>query len=271
MTPDEGYADLTGYKALSFDCYGTLIDWETGFQSAVRLLTSQLPATHPLNTDPPTAAMQQLHALQNELEASHPTLPYNKLLAEAITKYARDDLKLPSLSDGIAESFGNAPGTWAPFPDTVPALQKLARHYKLAILSNVDNHNITATVNRQLAPVRFALVCTAQDIGSYKPARRNFEYLFRKLRSLRDEGGGIEREQGELLHVARSLTADLVPAKQLELPSVWISRGGDREDGQGVGGDYKALRDQVMFGWRFDTLGDFADEVERQFAGKEKA
>lgn len=61
-----------------------------------------------------------------------------------------------------------------------------------------------------------------------------------------------------------------MPAKQIGLPSVWISRGGDREDGKGMGGDYRALRDRVAFGWRFDTLGDFADEVERQFALKAK-
>lgn len=235
----------------------------------MRLLTSQLPATHPLNTDPPIAAMQQLHDLQKEMQRSQPTLPYNELLAESITKFARETLQLPGLSDSIAEPFGNAPGTWAPFADTVPALLKLAKHYKLAILSNVDNKNIEATVDKQLAPAKFALVCTAQDIGSYKPARANFDYLFGKLKS--EEVGGIDWQKGDLLHVARSLTADHVPAKTIGLPSVWISRGGDREDGSGVGGDYKKLRDQVAFGWRFDTLGDFAEEVERQFAAKSKA
>ncbi|XXH05454.1 hypothetical protein Hte_011881 [Hypoxylon texense] len=273
MAPEEKYPDLTGFKALSFDCYGTLIDWETGFQSAVRLLTSQLPASHPLNTDPPVAAMQQLHDVQNALEKAQPSLPYNELLAESITKFARETLGLPGLSDSIAEPFGNAPGTWGPFPDTVPALQRLERRYKLAILSNVDNRNIGATVDKQLSPARFALVCTAQDIGSYKPSRRNFEHLFARLKKLDDSDGGgvgVDWEKGELLHVARSLTADHVPARQIGLPSVWISRGGDREDGSGMGGDYRALRDKVAFGWRFDTLGEFADEVERQFALKGK-
>ncbi|KAI1774559.1 haloacid dehalogenase [Hypoxylon cercidicola] len=264
MAPEEKYPDLTGFKALSFDCYGTLIDWEAGFQSAVRLVTSQLPAAHPLNTDPPVAAMQRLHGVQCALEQSHPALPYNELLAESLARFARDDLRLPGLPDGVAEAFGRAPGTWPPFADTVPALRKLGRHYALAILSNVDNANMAATVGGPLAPARFAVACTAQDIGSYKPARRNFEHLFARLR----DAAAVDCARNELLHVARSLTADHVPAKQIGLPSVWISRGGDREDGRGMGGDYAALRDQVAFGWRFDTLGDFADEVERQFAVK---
>ncbi|KAI0178962.1 haloacid dehalogenase [Hypoxylon sp. FL1284] len=244
-----------------------MIDWETGLADVVRMLTAELPGTHPLNTEPPTAAMRRLHDVQDELERAQPTLPYNELLAESLARFARADLGLPGVSDSVAEPFGNSPGAWQPFPDSVAALQRLGRRYRLAILSNVDNANIAATVEKRLAPARFDLVCTAQDIGCYKPELRNFEYLFDKLR----DQEGVDARAGELLHVARSLTADHVPAKKIGLPSVWISRGGDREGGQGVGGDYAALRDKVAFGWRFDTLGDFADEVERQFAIKEKA
>ncbi|KAI2783782.1 haloacid dehalogenase [Daldinia loculata] len=267
MASKSKYPDLTGFKALSFDCYGTLIDWETGFLSTVRMLTSQLPPTHPLNTDPPIEAMRRLNAITDVYEHTHPTLLYNEILAESITAFARDELKLPGLPDSIAEPFGNSPGSWAPFADTIPALLKLQKRYKLAILSNVDNNNIAATVDQRLAPARFDAVYTAQDIGSYKPSHANFEYLFGHLRAYL----GVDRDEGELLHVARSLTADHVPAKELGLPSVWISRGGEREDAQGVGGSYTELKDKVAFGWRFDTLGDFADEVERQFAAKEKS
>ncbi|KAI1378833.1 haloacid dehalogenase [Hypoxylon crocopeplum] len=267
MASETKYPDLTSFKALSFDCYGTLIDWETGFQNSVRMLTSQLPSSHPFNTEPPTEAMQRLHDVTNAYERNQPTLPYNELLVEAITKFAQEDLKLDGLPDSISEPFGNSPGTWVPFPDTVAALLKLQKRYKLAILSNVDNQNIGATVNKQLAPARFDAVYTAQDIGSYKPSHANFAYLFAHLKT----DLGVDRDSNELLHVARSLTADHVTAKELGLPSVWISRGGDRRDGMGMGGDYMALKDKVAFGWRFDTLGDFADEVERQFAAKSKA
>ncbi|KAL7620217.1 hypothetical protein AAE478_009210 [Parahypoxylon ruwenzoriense] len=267
MTSENKYPDLTGFKALSFDCYGTLIDWETGFLNSVRLLTSQLPASHPLNTEPPTEAMECLHAATNVREREQPTLPYNELLAESITEFATSELGLPGLSDSVAEPFGNAPGTWLPFPDTVAALLKLQGRYKLALLSNVDNTNIGATVDKQLAPARIDAVYTAQDIGSYKPSHWNFSYLFSHARA----DLGADWEKGELLHVARSLTADHVPAKELGLPSVWISRGGEKAGAGGMGGDYKKLKGKVAFGWRFDTLGDFADEVERQFSAKGKA
>ncbi|KAI1100512.1 haloacid dehalogenase [Jackrogersella minutella] len=267
MASENRYPDLTNFKALSFDCYGTLVDWEAGFRTTVRLLTSQLPSTHPLNTDPPTEAVRLLNDKASAYERAQPTLPYNELLVEAITAFARDDLQLAGLPDSIAEPFGNSPGTWAAFPDSAAALQKLGKHYKLAILSNVDNQSISATVGKQLAPASFDAVYTAQDIGSYKPSRRNFEYLFAHLRA----DLGVDRDKGELLHVARSLAADHVPAKEIGLPSVWISRGGETRKGRGVGGDYEALKDKVAFGWRFDTLGDFADEVERQFAAKSKA
>ncbi|KAI2622477.1 haloacid dehalogenase [Hypoxylon sp. NC1633] len=266
MASESKYPDLTSFKALSFDCYGTLIDWETGFLNTVRLLTSQLPASHPLNTEPPTEALQRLNAVTRKFEHAQPTLPYNELLAEAITQFAITDLELPGLSDSIAEPFGNSPGTWGPFADTVPALQRLQRRYKLAILSNVDNRNITATVDRQLAPATFDAVYTAQDVGSYKPEIRNFDYLFRRLK----DDLGVDRDRGDLLHVACSLWADHVPAAQLGLPSVWISRV-SQGDGERLGGELAEYKDKVKFGWRFDTLGEFADEVERQFAAKSKA
>ncbi|KAI1348487.1 HAD-like domain-containing protein [Xylaria sp. FL0043] len=256
------YPDLTGFKALSFDCYGTLIDWEAGMQRALEPLISSLPPSHPLKTSPPTAAMRRLDAIATSHQERTPALPYNELLVMSLSDLAQEN-NIP-LPDSISEPFGNAVGTWGPFPDTVTGLQKLGKHYKLIILSNVDNANIAATVERQLAPARFDAVYTAQDIGSYKPARQNFEYLFGHAKAEL----GVDWQKGELLHVARSLSADHVPAKEIGLRSVWISRGGEKEDGEGVGGSLKELRDKTAFEWRFDTIGDFADEVERQFAAK---
>ncbi|KAI0868970.1 HAD-like domain-containing protein [Hypoxylon argillaceum] len=256
------HPDLTGFKALSFDCYGTLIDWETGIQNALSPLISQLPSSHPFKTNPPTAALQRLGEITSSHEARTPAIPYNELLVMSLSDLARE-LGQP-LPDSISEPFGNAVGTWLAFPDTVPGLQKLGRHYKLVILSNVDSANMAATVDRQLAPARFDAVYTAQDVGSYKPARRNFEYLFGHAK--RDLG--VDWEKGELLHVARSLGVDHVPAKEMGLRSVWISRGGDKEGYEGVGGKLETYKDSTAFEWRFDTIRDFADEVERQFAAK---
>ena len=191
-----------------------------------------------------------------------PTVPYNEILVMSLSDFAHETgISVPG---SVSEPFGNSVGTWTAFPDTVAGLQKLAKHYKLIILSNVDNANIAATVEKQLAPAHFDAVYTAQDIGSYKPAHANFEYLFAHAK---DELG-IDWTQGDLLHVARSLTVDHVPAKELGLRSVWISRGGEKEEGEGVGGSLDKLKGKVGYEWRFDTIGDFADEVERQFAAK---
>ncbi|KAI3324520.1 HAD-like protein [Xylariaceae sp. AK1471] len=252
------YPDLTTFKALSFDCYGTLIDWETGFQNVLRPLISQLPSSHPLNTEPPTKAMRRLNDIANSHEERTPTLPYNELLVMSLSDLAHE-IGIP-LPDSISEPFGNSVGTWAPFPDTISGLQKLQKHYKLIILSNVDSANIAATVDKQLSPAKFDAVYTAQDIGSYKPARANFEYLFGHAK----KDLGVDWQKGELLHVANSLPADHVPAKELGLRSVWIPRGG----GEGIRGGLDKYKDTTAFEWRFDTIGEFADEVERQFAAK---
>ncbi|KAI2638573.1 HAD-like domain-containing protein [Xylaria nigripes] len=253
MSPS--YPDLTAFKALSFDCYGTLIDWETGLLNALRPLTAQLAPTHPLNETPPIKAMQRLDEIAVQHETRMPTLPYNELLVMSLSDFARE-INVP-LPDSVSEPFGNSVGTWQAFPDTVAGLQKLARHYKLIILSNVDNANIAATISKQFSPARFDAVYTAQDIGSYKPAHANFEYLFTHAK----KDLGIDWHKGELLHVANSLPFDHVPAKELGLRSVWISRGADL-------GPFK---DITAFECTFDTIGQFADEVERQFAAINKS
>ncbi|KAI0467202.1 HAD-like domain-containing protein [Xylaria cf. heliscus] len=256
------HPDLTSFKALSFDCYGTLINWEAGIQRAIQPLISQLPASHPLKTDPPTAAMQRLEEITTAHEERTPALPYNELLVMSLSDLAHETgVALP---DSISEPFGNAVGTWAPFADTVAGLQTLARHYKLIILSNVDNANMGATVGRQLSPARFDAVYTAQDIGSYKPSHANFQYLFGHAK----KDLGVDWRKGELLHVAHSLRVDHVPAKQLGLRSVWISRGKERRGAGGVGGLWEEYKDVTAFEWRFNSIGEFADEVERQFAAK---
>ncbi|KAJ3536609.1 hypothetical protein NM208_g6649 [Fusarium decemcellulare] len=254
------YPDLTQFKALSFDCYGTLIDQETGMINALQPISSRLLPTSPYAEDP-VALIQQLNKHTGELERSQPDLHYDIILSRSFKTLA-NELGV-DVSGEEVERVRSTVGTWLPFPDTVPGLEVLKKHYKLIILSNVDNKNISATLSH-FKPVEFDRVYTAQDIGSYKPSHRNFDYLFTHAR---DELN-VDREKGDLLHVARSLTADHVAAKQIGLRSVWISRGGETKEGQGVGGDYEKLKGDVSFEWRFDTIGDFAQEVERQFRDK---
>ncbi len=261
MATVDNTKDLTGFQALSFDCYGTLIDWEKGMAASLAPLVAKLPAHHAYVTQP-SLAVKHFTRFSEQLEVSHPELAYDQNFAQSLRSLAAELGVAVSAADEAA--IGAAAGTWAPFADTVAGLAVLRRHYKLIILSNIDNANIGRTVREQLR-TDFAAVCTAQDIGSYKPAHRNFHYLYEKVRE-----AGVDPDGGELLHAARSLTADHVPAKELGLRSVWISRGGDAEEGYGLGGDYQKLlgEGKLGFEWKFNSIGDFAREVERQFAEK---
>jgi 2-haloalkanoic acid dehalogenase type II len=259
------YPDLTGFKALSFDCYGTLIDWEGGLATTLKPLLSQLPSSHPFNQNP-QLAVERFNNFSEELWASDPTQLYNDNLISSFKALASElGVSLPSEEETV--QVGRSAGRWPAFPDTVDGLQRLHKHYKLIILSNVSNENIARTVSEQLAPATFDGVYTAENIGAYKPSHTNFHYLFKHAK----QDFGVDFDKGELLHVARSLTADHVPAKELGFRSAWIARGGDVEGQYGTGGNLKELQGQGKLGfeWKFQTLGEFADEVDRQFAEKE--
>lgn len=275
MASFDNTTPLTGFKALSFDCYGTLIEWEPGLMGALEPILKHLPPEHPFASDP-GLALQRFDALSNELEHTQPTLQYDLNLVTAMKKLAVEvqgaaaadkgndrRLLLPPLTEADLQRVATGPGGWPAFRDTMDALKTLKRHYKLLILSNIDNANIARTTAGPLGEVAFDAVYTAEDIGSYKPSAANFTYLFRRAR---DELG-VDVDKGELLHVARSLKADHSAAKALGIKSCWISRGGDKKHGEGIGGDYeKMVREgEISFQWKFDTLGDFAREVARQF------
>ncbi|EOO03229.1 putative haloacid dehalogenase protein [Phaeoacremonium minimum UCRPA7] len=251
---------FTSFKALSFDCYGTLINWEGGLEQALEPIVSQLPSDH-AHSKNPNLAVQRFNDLSDEIQEEQPKLRYDINLATAAKKLAAE-LGV-SIPESVAEAVGAGPRKWSAFPDTVAGLEILKNHFKLIILSNVNNENIKATVADNLAPVEFDAIYTAENIGSYKPSHNNFQYLFEHAKKELD----IDFEKGDLLHVARSLTADHVPAKEIGLRSVWIARGGDKKEGYGVGGNYEELlaKGKVGFEWKFDTIGDFAKEVARQF------
>jgi 2-haloacid dehalogenase len=199
---------LTDFKALTFDCYGTLIDWETGLYAALQPLLKKGGVTW--KRDEVLAAFARHEAAQ---QAATPQMIYSQLLAEVHRRLAREWNVDDDEKDAVA--FGKSMPEWPAFEDTPASLQYLQRYYKLVILSNVDRHSFAGT-NRRLG-VTFDAVCTAQDIGSYKPDPRNFAYLVQAVERL-----GLSKQ--DILHTAQSLFHDHAPAQAAGLQSAWIDR-----------------------------------------------
>jgi 2-haloalkanoic acid dehalogenase type II len=156
-----------------------------------------------------------------------------------------------AVSDSDAQELAGSVPDWPAFDDSAEALQRLGKHFKLIILSNVDRESFAGS-NKRLR-VEFTSVITAQDVGSYKPSMRNFDALDAERRRL-----GIA--EGKLLHVAQSLFHDHVPAKQVGLPTVWINR---RHANPGWGAT-PAPQAEVTPDWTFTSMAAFADAVEAE-------
>src|SRR5258707_564334 len=186
---------LTDFKALTFDCYGTLIDWETGLYTALQPLAQKGGIA--LQRDEVLAAFARHESAQ---EAATPQMIYSELLAEVHRRLARE--WNVSAADEDAVAFGKSVPDWPAFPDTEASLRYLQRYYKLIILSNVDRESFAGS-NRRLG-VAFDAICTAQDIGSYKPDPRNFAYLINTM-------AGIGVLKRNILHTAQSLHHDHGP------------------------------------------------------------
>ena len=204
--------DLRDFDALTFDCYGTLIDWERGILDALRpwVQLSQLGA----------ADDQLLTAFaesESKHEAATPEKRYPQILESVFADIARRFGVEPD--PGQAVAFGRSVRDWPAFEDSPSALRYLKQHYALAIISNIDRESFAHSQTR--LGVEFDAVITAQDVGSYKPDLRNFEYAFGRLKEL-----GIGRDR--VLHVAQSLFHDHEPAKSLGMRTVWVDRRGDR-------------------------------------------
>ena len=210
-------ARLTDYKVLTFDCYGTLIDWESGIWDALQPLLMANGCDR-ITRDVGLSAFAEIESAQ---QSATPTMRYSELLTRVhATLAGRFDLASTETLDG---EFGASVAHWPAFPDTADALRVLKRHFKLVILSNVDRAGFAAS-NRKLG-VTFDAIYTAEDIGSYKPAARNFEYMLDRLGEC-----GIGKH--EILHVAESLFHDHRPANDFGLASCWIHR---RHDQAGFG------------------------------------
>jgi len=231
---------LADFKLLSFDCYGTLIDWETGILAALAPLAAKR------SVQPPPEALLELYArLESAQEAETPALIYRELLARVHARMSAELGVAASASENAA--FGASIGAWPAFPDSPGALAELKRDFKLVILSNVDRESFRAS-NARLG-VEFDAVLTAQDIGSYKPDPRNFAALIAKAAEL-------GHPKSELLHVAQSLYHDHVPAQRAGLSTVWI----DRRAGKG-GGATPTPQAEVRPDARYTSLAALADAM----------
>lgn len=235
--PVQDVMKLSDFRVLSFDCYGTLIDWETGLLNALEPLLDR--SGRGLQTH---EALSVYGRLETEQEAATPDLPYSRLLSVTLTRFA-DELGV-SLIPGEAERFGASVPKWPAFSDSANALRYLKRHFKLVILSNVDRDSFWGSSAR--LGIEFDAVYTAQDIGSYKPDLRNFEYMLARLES------DHHVRPDDVLHLAQSLFHDHVPANKIGLASAWI----DRRHGKSGWGAVPAPECDVKYDFRFPTLAD---------------
>jgi 2-haloalkanoic acid dehalogenase type II len=227
------------FKVLSFDCYGTLIDWETGILAALRPLVGRTGVA--LDND---AVLAAFAAHESGQQAATPDMPYAELLSHVHAQLAGSW----NAADDPAENarFGASVGDWPAFPDTVAALAMLQKHHRLVILSNVDRASFQRT--QQRLGVTFDAVHTAQDIGSYKPDLRNFTFLLERLAA-----DGLQKS--DLLHVAQSLFHDHAPANVLGIASAWI----DRRAGATGSGATVPPPPGVRYDFRCSSLAEFAE------------
>jgi 2-haloalkanoic acid dehalogenase type II len=230
---------LSDYKALTFDCYGTLIDWETGMIEGLRGLTGRVKGD--LTRD----QILEAHARhESEQQARTPTKLYRDLLP-IVYKRLAEQWGVPVTVDEC-EAYGQSVRHWPAFPDTVEALRYLKQHYKLIILSNVDNRTFSHS-NAKLG-VDFDAIYSAEDIGAYKPSDANFEYMLGHI-------GDLGIHKSEVLHTAESLFHDHVPANRHGLATCWIYR---RHAQDGFGATMNPGRTPRV-DFRFNSMGELAE------------
>jgi len=187
----------------TFDCYGTLIDWNLGIRTELERLFGVQEAPR---------LLERYHELEPEIEsASEPFPTYREVLTLALEKLAQDEsVQIP---EGETDALAKSLPDWMPFPDVPPALAELRnRGWQLALLSNTDRDLIEASQRQLGVPVDLAIV--AQEVGSYKPAHGHWERFFEATTA----------DRARHVHVAASLFHDIAPARELGLRTVWINR-----------------------------------------------
>ncbi len=238
---------LTDYKALTFDVYGTLIDWESGMVAGLEPLTAQV--SRGLSRDD----ILEAHAFhESTTQAQTPAKQYSDVLALVYRRLAEEWGVAVTWDECLA--YGASVKDWPAFADSAEALAYLREHYTLVVLSNVDNASFAASDARLGRP--FHVVCTAEDAGSYKPDDRNFDYMLRVL-----ERRGIGK--GDILHTAESMFHDHVPATRHGLAKCHIYR---RHDRPGFGATMNP-GDVPEVGVRFNSMAEMVAAHRAEVAG----
>jgi len=200
--------DFGQFSVLTFDCYGTLIDWEAGILAGLR------GVLEPRGVTAGDEDLLERYARHEAATEAGPYLRYREVLARSLAGVCAE-LGIEPTADELA-AFGPSVGDWPAFPDSAAALARLHERFELAVITNCDDDLFAASARR--LGVDFDHVITAQQARSYKPSLLNFGLAFAR----------IGRPRDRILHVAQSLFHDHVPAKQLGMTTVWIDRRHDR-------------------------------------------
>lgn len=200
--------DWSRFEALTFDCYGTLIDWEAGILAGLRSVLD------PRDVSPGDDELLETYAREEAAIEAGPYLRYRQVLGRALRGTCRKYGVEPNGDE--LERFGGSVGDWPAFPDSADALSRLKARFRLGVITNCDD-DLFAASNARLG-IEFDWIVTAQQVGAYKPSQRNFEVALDRLALPPDR----------ILHVAQSLFHDHVPARRMGLASVWIDRRHDR-------------------------------------------
>lgn len=224
---------MNNISLISFDCYGTLIDWESGILNSL----SNILRSHQLELQD-----EKILSLYAELESAcetGPFKPYRQVLNQVVVELGKRLAFEPSAEE--IQSLANGVGRWKPFPDTIQALKKLKSRFRLAVISNVDDDLFMETARH--LEVEFDFVVTALQVQSYKPSIQNFEFAFTKF--------GILKSQW--MHAAQSLYHDIEPANAFGVKTIWVNRR-EGKQGQGAVPDSNAKPDLI-----FPDLKSLAD------------
>jgi 2-haloacid dehalogenase/putative hydrolase of the HAD superfamily len=225
------------FKLVTFDCYGTLIDWDTSISKLVQPWLLQMESQVP-----PDLVVSTFALMQARHQQTRPALLY----PEVLRRSWRDIEEQFGWDENAAraDEFARSVPFWRPFADTVESLRYLSQHFALGILSNVDNSSLAGTLG--MLEVPFLFTVTAEDVGSYKPGQPHFDAAFEQAAR-----HGIEKK--EILHVAQSKHHDIAPGNRLDLTTVWVNR---RHAKKGTGATLAAAADPFL---TVNSLAELAD------------